>query len=360
MRTGRNTRILTLSGTAVFGYIADRASSRKFTLLSGFILNAGATALLCFLTNIWILLLSRTLQGFSASIVYTVGSAILVDTFGTKNLGEWMGYNILAVNIGITISPTIGGALYEQSGYLSAFILLFALIALDIVMRVLMVERKTAAEWKERDNGVDEESPKQYGSIGPVQENTPALHSDGINNVDEPSSSEIRDPSTTLAPSDNKNDNDQEADPSQSLITDNADAENQGRPTRTPRGRRQTPTFLILLSSFRILANLYGSFVAVALLVSFDSALPLFVKRTFNWGPTEGGLVFIAITLPILGAPLAGKFTDKYRSRWVPALGFILVGVLTGLLALVRHNNTQEKILFCALLFLNGMCHTSD
>lgn len=327
---------------AFFGYVADWASSRKLTLLSGFVVNAAATALLCFFTSIPILLLSRILQGFSAAIVYTVGFAVIVDTASTSNLGEWMGYNILSVNIGMTISPAIGGALYEQTGYYSAFIMIFSLIALDITMRLLMVERKTAAEWTAPSEAIVKGSPAQYGSIGPIEGKAVE---DGVRAI-EPSSETIASTSSTSASSE-----DDETAPIRLVAENTEDVENTAKNSRHP------PPLITLLSSPRILADLYGCFIAVALLVSFDSALPLFVRRTFGWGPTGGGLIFITITLPILGAPLAGRFIDKYRSRRIPALGYLLVGLLTALLSLVRHGGLDEVMLFCSLLFLNGTPH---
>ena len=245
-----------------------------------------------------------------------------------------MGYNILSVNIGITISPAIGGALYEHAGYYSTFILLFSLIALDIVMRLLMVERKTATEWEERDRPVAEGSSTQYGTIGSTQDTAPAVHGDMIQAVDDSAVSDSSD--------DDEND-----------ITGLVPETTESR-ENTVEKEWSLPPVVTLLCSPRVFADLYGCFVAVGLLVSFDSALPLFVQRTFNWGPTEGGLVFITITLPILGAPLAGKLTDKYRSRWIPAVGFILVGILTALLSLVHYGGVKQIVLFCSLLVLNG------
>lgn len=318
----------------MFGFIADQASSRKYTLQAGFILNACATALLCFSTDVWLLLLSRALQGFSAAIVYTVGFAILVDTVDTDRIGGYMGYGIISVNIGMTIAPTIGGALYERVGYYSTFFVMFSLIALDILMRLVMVEKKAALKWEAHDEAIGKSPPTQYGTMSPVQDTDEATHT----------GAEVAEPSKAVSRLSDEDENN----PTEPVTEDTQGQENAiiSSPSRSP--------YITLLSSPRILADLYGSLVVVALLVSFDSSLSLFVHRTFGWGPGKAGLIFITITLPILGAPMAGKVTDKYRSRWIPALGFIVLGVLTGLLALIRHADTKEVALFCFLLVLNG------
>lgn len=67
-------------GSPLFGWFADRSSSRRAPLLLGLIALAGSTGLLCGGTNIAMLLAGRFFQGLSASIVWTVGLALLSDT----------------------------------------------------------------------------------------------------------------------------------------------------------------------------------------------------------------------------------------------------------------------------------------
>jgi MFS family permease len=71
-------------------------------LLLGFFGNAAATALLYLARNLWLLVLSRFLQGLSAAVVYTVGFALLADTVGQENIGQWMGFVISSLNVGMS------------------------------------------------------------------------------------------------------------------------------------------------------------------------------------------------------------------------------------------------------------------
>jgi len=50
-----------------------------------------ATLMLGLITNIYFLVLSRCLQGVSAAVIYTGGLALLVDTAGHDEIGQWMG-----------------------------------------------------------------------------------------------------------------------------------------------------------------------------------------------------------------------------------------------------------------------------
>jgi len=51
---------------------------------------AASTALLGASESVWVLLISRILQGFSAAIVWTVGLALTVDTVGKDELAQWV------------------------------------------------------------------------------------------------------------------------------------------------------------------------------------------------------------------------------------------------------------------------------
>ena len=326
----------------------DRTSSRRAPFLFGLILNAAATALLCFATDVRLLLLSRALQGFSAAIVYTVGFAMLADTVGSKGLGEWMGYNITSVNIGITASPTVGGLVYDHFGYYPIFGILAVLIGLDIILRLVLVENRHASGSMEEEGIYTGQHPStQYGTTEPVatsqQENPSTNSRDDLSSEHHEASGPSKDAESirrqeTSSPTKSNTSTEEE---------DSSDASSE-RPT-------YPPPLLIILSSPRILADLYATFVTVSLLVSFDSALPIYLERTFGWGSTGGGLVFFTLTLPILGAPLAGKLTDRYQSRWIPATGFIILGALTALLQLVKSNSPNQIALLVSLLTLNGM-----
>ena len=308
-------------GSPFFGWLADRTVSRRLPFLLGLVMNMSATLLLCLATNVWLLLLSRFAQGLSAAAVYTVGFSLLADTTGSKNLGEWMGYIFLSVNLGMTVSPTLGGLLYDHAGYYSLFIVLLSLIVVDILLRIAMIEKRVAATWTQDAEPARREPSASYGTITPGCEGEPGRQDNET--------------VTSSSPS----------------LEHGPELPNDGH--QDPKAARVAP-LISLLSSARVWADLYGACVSVTLLVSFDSTLPLFAERTFGWGPTEVGLLFLTITLPIMGAPLAGKLTDMRPSQWTSPVGFLLVGILTVLLLLVKRNSTEHILLLCVLLTANG------
>lgn len=99
-------------------------------------------------TNIYVLVVSRKPQGLSAAVVYSVGLAVLTDTVDREEIGAWMGTALSSNSVGLVVSPILGGLVYRTLGYGAVFAMAITMIVIDIVLRVLMVERKTAEQFR--------------------------------------------------------------------------------------------------------------------------------------------------------------------------------------------------------------------
>ena len=75
--------------TAVAGWFADRSASRQAPLLTGLGLAFVSTLLFCFSKAPLMLVVARVFQGFSASIIYTAGLALIADTVPAEDVGSW-------------------------------------------------------------------------------------------------------------------------------------------------------------------------------------------------------------------------------------------------------------------------------
>jgi MFS family permease len=126
-------------GSPIAGVYADHTSSRRLPLLIGLLALTGSTIMLCLGKSIGVLIVGRILQGLSAAIVWSVGLALLVDTTG-RNVGIAMGYVSIAMSVGLLIAPLIGGGVYAAAGYYAVFYIGFGFIALDFLLRFLLVE----------------------------------------------------------------------------------------------------------------------------------------------------------------------------------------------------------------------------
>ena len=292
-----------LIGSPFLGWLADRLSSRKGFLLAGLFMQGAATIIFGFVTNIYALVASRLLQGLSAAIIYTGGLALLKDTVGNEGTGKWMGFVLSFANAGFLTAPLLGGIIYGKLGYNAVFFVMLGLVIVDVALRLSMVEKKTAKDWRARSNlkaGSDEEDP---------------------------------------------------------LLAHSSNLQTQ---TASTAFKRRIPTTIILLKRPRILAALLAVLLAQSLTTSFDGVLPLFVYRTFGWDSTRAGLLFLALFIPTLAAPLAGTLSDKYGPRSVTASGFILAAIMLALLPLVTHDSHGQAVLLCVLLAALGKCYLID
>lgn len=322
------------------GWIADRAQSRRWPMLMGLVALLGSTVMLCFGRNVGVLAAGRVIQGFSAGIVWSVGLALLVDTVGSEEIGEAMGWVSLAISLATLMSPLLGGVVFAKAGYYAVFAMAFAVVGLDMFMRVVMVEKKLAAKWvppapAEQVKGLETNLDKT--EIPPVDvEKAPAAR-------DGKEKTQI----VTLGLS-----RDEEV--SHGVI----ESTMSGESSSNPASRRLTrlPPIVTLLSSRRLLSALWCTTAVSTLYTAMDAILPLFVKHTFHWTSTGAGLIFLSIFLPTLLGPIAGNLSDKHGPRWFATTGAITACPALILLRLVQEDSLRQKILLCGLLVIIGIC----
>ncbi|KAJ5811348.1 hypothetical protein N7474_007649 [Penicillium riverlandense] len=298
-----------LAFSPIIGYVADRFESRRLPMLAGLFAVGGATALLCVGTNIGLWIAGRLFQGAAAAVVWTVGIALLVDTVGKDGVGQAIGYVSMSLTLGTLAGPLLGGVLYEDGGYYSVFGLAFGLIALDVFLRLVLIEQKDARKW------LDDEKEQ------PVE------------------SEKLETPSAEATPTPE--------------VQETAHDPQAVAPKRSPFGR-----LAVLLSSSRLIVSLWGYFILSLVLSSLDSVLPIFVQETFGWQQTAQGLIFIPCMLPHILDPLVGYIVDRYpkSARYLTSAGFFCCLPVMVLLRLVKENTMHDKILLCALLALIGCC----
>lgn len=308
-----------LASSPVCGWLADHSSSRRLPLLFGLLALGGATLLLCLGTSIVVLIIGRLLQGISAAIVWTVGLALLVDTAGQEEIGQVMGYVSISMSVAVLVAPLLGGVVYARGGYYAVYYMAFALIVLDIILRIMLMEKKVAKKW-----AVEDES---------IQEKSTAAATDPEKGNEENSETS---PSPTLEPL----------------------AELPHTNHSSPPKPSGLPPILTLLSSRRLLSALYCTLVQSSLLTAWDAIIPLRVNYLFGWHSLGAGLIFLPLVLPSFLAPLIGAYVDRHGPRLPTFLGFLLATPFLVLLLLISHPGIRQIVLMCALLALLGFALT--
>ncbi|RAL15771.1 MFS transporter [Aspergillus homomorphus CBS 101889] len=313
-----------LTVSPISGYLADKFQSRWWPFVGGLVLLAAATGLLCFGTNLALWIVGRLFQGASAAVVWTVGTALLVDTVGKEGLGQSLGYLGMAMTIGTVTGPLLGGVLYGNGGYYAVFGLAFGIIALDVILRLVMIERKHALKWLQAD-GVQIVPPENQGSDTGLENGASPATSDGSRDAQKGCHETERESSTS---------------------------------TDDETSKKRPSTMYTLLASGRMMTSMWAYFIISLVLTSFDSVLPLFVEQTFGWGQSGQGLIFIAISVPQIFDPGVGYIIDHWGQsrRYMAAGGFFAAIPSLACLRFVTDDTMEDKVLMCALLLLVGTC----
>ncbi|KAE8555721.1 hypothetical protein EYB25_000419 [Talaromyces marneffei] len=290
-----------LVSSPVIGYFADKGSSRRLPFLVGLVAVAGATIMFWLARSPTTMIVARSLQGLAEAAMWTIGNALIVDTMGKDQLGVAMGYVSMSMNIGTMAGPALGGILLDRAGYDSVFMVALALIGVDVVLRLLMIEPQTKPHVKFLED-----------------ETEPLLR-------DAPS----RDYQTRSL--------DQQSQP---------DVE--GSPRSGTRGR--IPPIVRLAMSGQLMVLLIASIVDAAIWTTFETTVPVFVIQKFNWGSFEIGMCFLVLTLPSIISPIIGSIIDRYGPRIVSVTSFSSLAPIFILFQFVSDDSLQSRILFIALL----------
>ena len=316
------------------GIIADKVKTRQAPFLSGLAALLAATIILAFGQSIPVLMLARVLQGTSSAFVWTVGLAMLLDTVGPGDLGKTIGsvsadaasenriwtdtIQIFSfISVGELLAPVVGGFLYDKVGYGGVFGLGSAILAVDFIMRILLIEKKVAARY---------DSTLLNGAANPRHHST------------ENGGAEAN----------------KEADEEDALLPKKKEKE-----FKIPEGQnrfiRSLP-ILYCLSDPRLLTALFVAFVQATLLATFDATIPTEAEALFGFSSLDAGLLFIALDVPyLLLGPLAGWAVDKYGTKPAAVLGFGYLVPTLVLLRLAQPGGKNQIILYSALLALCGV-----
>ena len=333
---------------AFAGILADRTRTRRSPFLLGLIFLLGATILLCLGRTLPALVIGRLFQGIAAGIVSTVGFALLVDTIGQESLGQAVGWVSYAFTLGLLLGPLLGGVVYDKGGYYATFSMAFGLIGCDIVLRLLVIEKKVAERWAA-------EEAEEKGRKGTKPEAMEAQAEE--KNVRTRPGEDDAISSPAIAPSN-------QAD--RPMLPSPADVVTQCSPTPSSSQRPQVkhskrpwrdrlPPILSLLTFPRPLVTVSLTAAASLLYTAFDVVLPLRAATLFHFSSLGAGLLFLPILIPAFTAPLVGWASDRYGPKWIVVVGFVLAAPALILLRLVNRNTLGMKVLLCGLLAWLGL-----
>ncbi|OQD64157.1 hypothetical protein PENPOL_c008G08355 [Penicillium polonicum] len=310
-------------GAPIAGWIVGKCERRQIPFLGGLSCAFGATLLFMLGVKPWVIIVARIFQGLSAGVVYTAGLTLLVDTIESHELGPWIGFGLSGMNFGGLVSHTLGGIVYEKAGFYPVFIMGLGVVLINLVLILLMIDRKTAAKYRGHNDSTKSfslrngNSPKSAIANGKRRLSTVE---EGDSTITTPLLSRCRETSSAVA---------------------------------------KDPYWWTIIGGFlqnhRIFAALYGCLINTILVSAMDVVLPTFTKQTFHWFSGATGAMFLNLTIPSFIRPFVGMISDKYGVRLISSLGFTLTAVALALLALIQHDDTTSKVMACVLLSFVGM-----
>lgn len=297
------------------------------------------------------LVLGRCLQGCSVSIVFTVGLALLVDTVEREEIGQWIGFVLSGMNMGVMISPFLGGLVYEKAGYYAVCAMGLSVIGIDLLLRLVLIERKHARKYLDQAHP-EPTTAEGFGTFGDDSSTANRQHTHPQGHAKSQGEESSR--RSSVAEHDpHSGARTREDEP---LLSSSQAVAPSSKDTKQKQSglASRFPVLAVLLGSPKVWTALYGALLHLAIITSFDAILPRFVQFTFGWGSLNAGLIFLAISLPSLLGSLFGTLSDRWGPRVVTLMGFAVAVPPLGLLALVRHDGTGQIVLLCFLLALIG------
>ncbi|KAL9125171.1 MAG: hypothetical protein Q9217_005581 [Psora testacea] len=292
---------------------------------------AASTALFLVSTNCYVFLVARILQGIAGAVLGVIGLTLMFETVDKTRTGEAMGYVSTAMTTATICGPMLGGVIYQVANYYAVFAVPIALLCIDIVLRLLMIEKRGAEQWRTEETGPSTMASQDRHNASGANE-PHALHPEMEENAGtNPPSSSKRENATNRTPL---------------LSSSRSDTQNQ-RPSKIA-------ATLHLLAEPRLLVALFTIFASFTVITALESTLPIFVINRFHWNTSGAGLIFLAINIPSLFGPALGKLVDHYGARVPCTIGCVLMATSITLLHLVENPTKGQVILLVGLLVLLG------
>ncbi|KAB8231381.1 MFS general substrate transporter [Aspergillus alliaceus] len=290
-------------------YFTDKTPNRKVPFLVSLAVSLTGTYLIAIASSVWVLYLGRVIQGVAGSASWIVGYATLADNVRQEDMGKAMGLTMSFSLLGIVTGPLISGILLQLLGYWTAWTAPLVVLVLNIIVRLVMLERR--------------DSPSSVPGPRAVASSSSSISQEAV----EPQG---QDESSTLLPSSSSS-----SSPHGYLSFNTMPSK--ADPSDSP---KQRPGFYgAMFREPRVLTGAANLLLYNIITAGFNTILPLHLRSIFHWESMTVGLIFLGLQLPqvILG-PLVGCLRDRLGYRYLTTVGWILLAPLLWLLGVPGSN----------------------
>lgn len=225
------------------------------------------------------------------------------------------------ISVGNFMAPLLGGILYSKAGIAGVFGIGLAVLAIDLVMRMLVIEKKVARRYHS-------DVPQHLGgsgiSTGPDYDDEAGERTDTEGDEEAPLLGKKEEQSFKL-------------------------------PKDQPALARKLK-ILPCLRDPRLLTAFLVAFVQALLLGAFDATVPTTAQELFGLDSLKAGLLFLPLGIfDLVVGPLAGWFVDRYGTKPGAVLGYTFLIVVLALLRLPHEGGKDQILLYSGLLSLCGI-----
>ncbi|MBS7612348.1 MFS transporter [Candidatus Bathyarchaeota archaeon] len=132
-----------------FGRLAD-IKGRKPLFILGFTIFTIASLLSSVSQNGIQLIIFRAIQGAGAALISANSPAIVTDVFPSNERGKALGVNTMAVYVGLSVGPTLGGLLVQSLGWRSIFYINLPIGIFVITLSLLKLKESTVLKSQQK------------------------------------------------------------------------------------------------------------------------------------------------------------------------------------------------------------------
>ncbi|KAM0691565.1 hypothetical protein Q7P36_007764 [Cladosporium allicinum] len=299
--------LCSLFSAPVIAHLADKCPDRKHLLLTSLVGCIVGTLMIAYTPSVSALFLGRIIQALAGSATWIASFAMLVEAVEPERKGQALALAMSVITCGTVTGPAIAGTMFQLVGYWAAWSVPLALLGLDALARLAMVESSSAPATPPRTKS---ENPTETPSAEPQESDgllrTPANSYETLEQ-NPPTPGGKRYGTTTLRSVSNSSFRDPWSDEVEVEVEVEAEVV-----TIIPKPPGFYRTTLLNPAILAGLANTLGQTIIVA---GFDTTLPLFLRNTFGWGSMPIGLIFLGLQGPIIFlGPVVGGVRDRMGS----------------------------------------------
>ncbi|KIK99897.1 hypothetical protein PAXRUDRAFT_131055 [Paxillus rubicundulus Ve08.2h10] len=284
-------------------------TSRRTPLIIGLVALLGSQVLLMEAPNYPLMAVARALQGISSSMVWIVGLALLCDTAPEKQVGRQLGIAMTGLSVGLLVGTPAGGSLYSRFGFRAPFVFGEICTAVDLILRLLIIERDNAIKW-----GYDPSVGQQLDPIANLETSASPQQSSlaDVTAAPPPNPPQAR---TNLEDSLMLNE-------PKTVTSEDLPLAAHGLSIPDASLVRERLPLLSVISrlgqSPRAVVALAMSFVYGTVNSMQEPSLPLHLQAVWGYNPDQVGLVYLAALVPaLISSPLAGLLADRKGSEYL-------------------------------------------